>query len=122
MGIISKLGALSVSLVFTLGALPAWSDAVSDHWKVSVLVHQTFSYCDGGRGSIQVTGNKLAFYGQGMLYPSWQVALEPDGSFDKAVGRRTYRRIRIKVAPGEGPREITALYESSLCGFKYVAD
>jgi hypothetical protein len=123
-GIISKLVVLSASSAFALGALPAWSEAVPDHWKVSVLLHQTASTCDGGRGEIRVAGNRLAFYAQGLGYPWWEVTLETDGSADKAVGWATHssRQIRVKIAPGQGPREITALDEGSLCGFKFVAD
>jgi hypothetical protein len=59
-----------------------------------------------------------------MPFPDWEVELEPDGSAEKSVGGYIHsnRQIRIKVAPGKGPREITALYERDLCGLKYVAD
>jgi hypothetical protein len=124
MGIVSKLATLSASLAFTLGALPAWSGGIPDHWKDSVLLHQTTSFCDGGRGEIRTAGNKLAFYGQGMPYPWFEIALEPDGSADRTVGAVVHsnRQIRVKVAPGQGPREITALDEDSLCAFKFVPD
>jgi hypothetical protein len=124
MGIVSKLATLSASLAFATGALPAWSEAVPDHWRVSVLLHQTVSFCDGGRGEIRVAGNRLAYYPQGLSYPWWEVMLEADGSANRAVGWSIHssRQIRVRIAPGQGPREITALDENSLCGFKFVAD
>jgi hypothetical protein len=59
-----------------------------------------------------------------LSYPWWEVTLETDGSAHKSVGWaiHTSRQIRVNVSPGQGPREITALDESSLCGFKYVPD
>lgn len=124
LGITSKLAALSAALAFALGALPAWSETASARWKVSIMVHQTAQSCDGGRGFIKVVGTTLSAYNEGMPYPSWEVKLEADGSANKVVGSyiHSQRLVRVKVAPGTGPREVTALYEDSLCGFKYVSD
>ena len=124
MGTILKFAALSASLALTLGTLPAWAEGASDHWKVSALVHQTAATCDGGRGSIRVVGNTLSYYDEGMLYSDWDVELDPDGSAEKSVGATIHsnRQIRVKVAPGNGPREVTAIYERSLCGLKFVPD
>jgi len=95
-----------------------------DRWNVSLAVIRIASTCDGERGSIRITGRTLAFFGQGMTYPTWEVGLEPDGSADKVVGRYIHssRNVRVKVAAGTGPREITSLDETNLCAFRYVPD
>jgi hypothetical protein len=129
MGSLSKLAVLGNSLALTFGALPAWSNGVwsgecadvSTTWKVTRLVHGYFERNDGGRGFFRAEGNTLAYYDQGMPYPAWRVTLEPDGSYDRAIGRSN-KRLRIKIAPGTGPREITTISERTLFGFRYVAD
>jgi len=96
----------------------------STQWKVTLTVMRIASTCDGERGSIRVTGRKLAYFSQGMPYPVWEVELEPDGSVDKVIGRYIHssRNVRVKVAAGSGPREITSLDEITLCTFSYVPD
>jgi hypothetical protein len=119
------LGAMLSFATLMASPFHASAEAVAaSQWKVTVALHKTVATCDGGRGSIRVAGNTLQFYGQGMLYPAWEVDLEADGSAQKAVGAYIHsnRQIRVTVAPGSGPREITALYERSLCGFKYMPD
>jgi hypothetical protein len=113
----------SLALV-SLAASTAHAEAVPDHWKVTALLHKTTATCDGGRGSIRVAGNTLSFYGQGMLYPAFEVELDSDGGAAKSVGGYIHsnRQIRVTVAPGSGPREVTALYERNLCGLKFVPD
>jgi hypothetical protein len=105
------------------GPAPAVAQPVAE-WKVSVEVYQTASFCDGGRGTITVTGSKLSYFGQGMPYPEWEVGLDPDGSANKTVHDYIHgtRPIRIKVAAGTGKRDITSLHEYSNCGFRYVPD
>jgi len=93
-------------------------------WKVSLALIRIASTCDGERGSIRATGRTLAYFSQGMPYPVWQVELEPDGSADKVIGRYIHssRNVRVKVAAGTGPREVTSLDETSLCSFRYIPD
>jgi hypothetical protein len=132
MGSMSKLAVLGASLALTFGALPAWSSAlwcgegeeVSTTWKVSLVLHEYFERNDGGRGFIRATGDKLAYYNQGMSHPVWTVELAPDGSANTTIGGngRNRRHIRIKVASGTGPREITSLNEASLLSFRYIPD
>jgi hypothetical protein len=61
---------------------------------------------------------------EGMTYPNWEVKLAPDGSADTRVGGNphTNRQIRVKVAPGTGPREVTTLNEVVMCDFKFIPD
>jgi hypothetical protein len=93
-------------------------------WKVTLLFFRQSETCDGGRGTIHVKGDKLAYFDQGMPYPDWEVTLRPDGGFDNTVGQyiHTNRRLRVKVAPGSGARAIETLNEISLCEFRYVPD
>jgi hypothetical protein len=130
MASISKLAALGASLALTFGALPAQStslplcEEVSSTWKVTWAPHEYFTHSDGGRGFIRVTGNKLSFYEQGKSYPTWAVHLAPDGSADTTVSGdgKNRRRIRIKVAAGTGPREITSVNETTLNSYIYIPD
>jgi len=133
MGSMSKLAAFTASLALTFGALPArsislqWCEEVSNTWKVSLLPHEHFTHSDGGRGFIRATSNKLSYYDQGKSYPIWTVELAPDGSADTIVSgetdsRNSRRRIRIKVAPGTGPREITSVNETTLNSYIYIPD
>jgi hypothetical protein len=130
MASMSKLAVLSASLALTFGALPAWStplpwcEEVSNTWKVTYAPHGYFTHSDGGRGFIRVTGNKLSYYDQGKSYPTWAVELAPDGSANTTVGGegRSRRRIRIKVAAGTGPREITSVNETTLNSYIYIPD
>jgi hypothetical protein len=114
----------AVALAWTAASTTTRAEAVPEQWKVTALLHKTTATCDGGRGSIRVAGNTLSFYGQGMLYPAFEVELDADGGAEKLVGAYIHsnRQIRVKVAPGSGPREVTALYERNLCGFVFVPD
>jgi hypothetical protein len=93
-------------------------------WKVSVLIQERYETCDGGRGTVRMKDNKLSFFGQGMLYPAWEIDLLPDGSADNTIGTYIHsnRLLRVKVWAGTGPRMITTMSEISLCAFKYVPD
>ena len=93
-------------------------------WKVSVHVEVEANNCTGGRGTMNIAENTLSFFGQGMSYPDWQVALEPDGSAKKTVGVYIHpnRKVRVQVAAGTGPREGHSPFEFSGCGYKYIPD
>jgi hypothetical protein len=126
----SKLVVLSASLALTFDALPAWSTAlpwcgeVSNSWKVSLLPHEYFERSDGGRGFVRATGDRLSYYDQGMSRPVWSVQLAPDGSANTTIGGNgiNRRHIRIKVAAGTGPRQITTVNESTLKSYIYIPD
>jgi hypothetical protein len=129
MGNLSRLAALSTSLALTLGTssawsgpLAAWCEDVSTGWKVTVVPDRIAGTCDGGRGFFRVSGNTLSYYMEGMRYPNWEVKLAPDGSADTAVGPHIYKQIRVKVAPGTGPREVTTLNLVAMCDFKFIPD
>jgi hypothetical protein len=130
LGSMSKLAILSASLALTFGALPAgstalpWCGEVSNTWKVSVLPHGYFTRSDGGRGFIRVTGDTLSYYDQGKSYPVWTVELAPDGSANTTTGGNGHNRrhIRIKVAAGTAPREITTVNETTLRSYIYIPD
>lgn len=130
MGKYSRLATASTSLVLAVAALPAWSMAVPEceqartTWKVSLLVHEYFEKADGGRGVVRASGNRLTYYDQGMSRPVWSVEVGPDGSVDTTVNGNgiNRRHIRIKVAAGTGPREITTVNEATLKSFIYIPD
>jgi hypothetical protein len=130
MGKISKLATVSAALALASAAVPAWSTAVPwceegrNSWKVSLLVHEYFERSDGGRGVVRASGNRLSYYDQGMSRPVWSVEVGPDGSVNTTVNGNgiNRRHIRIKVAAGTGPREITTVNEASLKSFIYIPD
>jgi hypothetical protein len=117
---------LAVALAIGSAAPLAAEDTTGGvaEWKVSRLVYLLYETCDGGRGTIRIKGSTLAYYDQGMLYPSWDIELQPDGSADNSVGEyiHTNRRLLVKVWPGSGPRMITTMNERNLCTFRYVPD
>jgi hypothetical protein len=122
------LGATGLAVALAMGsAAPLAAEDTAGgvaEWKVSRLVHLQYETCDGGRGTIRIKGNTLAYYDQGMPYPGWDIELQPDGSADNTIGEyiHTHRRLRVKVEPGSGPRMITTMNEISLCSFRYVPD
>jgi hypothetical protein len=94
-------------------------------WRVSFHLTENSNGCSvGGRGRMEVTGNVLSYFAQGMSYPNWQVALEPDGSADKTVGEYVYptRKERVKVAAGTGGRKVNTRSEYTLCGYTFIPD
>ena len=94
-------------------------------WKVTVHLDNDSTACDdGGRGAFKMSGNILGFYGPGMAYPDWNVALDADGSANKIVGEYIHptRKVRVKVAAGTIPRDVYSLNEASLCGLRYIPD
>jgi hypothetical protein len=102
-----------LALVLMGGATPLAAEEAT--WKVTRLVDHYYETCDGGRGSIRVKGDELAYYDQGMPYPAWN-----DNSAGEYI--HTNRRLRVKIAAGAGPRMITTFSEQNLCAYKYVPD
>ena len=121
MSAVKGLAALALFVALGAGEARAQADTA---WKVSVEVYQTASVCDGGRGTIRISGRKLSYFSQGMSYPDWEVELEPDGSASKTVGDYIHptRPIRVKVAAGTSKRAVSSLGEYTNCGFRYIPD
>jgi len=122
------LGATGLAVALAMGsAVPLAAQGTTGgvaEWKVSRLVSEFYETCDGGRGTVRIKGNTLAYYDEGMPYPGWDIELQPDGSADNTIGQyvHTNRQLRVKVWPGNGPRMITTMNERNLCTFRYVPD
>lgn len=115
-GLLQSVAMLAAVLtVFMLRPVQAVAQAHAE-WKVTVTFFERAN-CGGERGTIRVTGRRLAFFHQGMSYAAWGVDLEPDGSADRVSGR-----MHVKVAAGTGPRDITTLEMRSVCGLRYLPD
>jgi hypothetical protein len=78
----------------------------------------------GARGSVTMIGDALFFFEVSWIGPIFGVKVKPDGSADvdtmTAYGRSA--RARVKVAPGTGPRELSFVTYSNVCGYKVIPD
>lgn len=97
-------------------------------WKVSMQqTSGNVQTCKSGeRGSVTTIGDSLFFFEQSWLGPIFGVKTQPDGSADvdtmTAYGKSARARARVKVAAGAGPREITFVTYSNVCGYRVIPD
>ena len=79
----------------------------------------------GERGGVRVRGKELPLYGSGRPDITFAgIRLRDDGSADVDTegGFGVRSRMRVKVAPGKGPRLVEYVTYANVCGYRMLPD